>query len=96
VKLSDLIPFRKKQPVQKSWTHTSEGMLSKDWDWGWWQQDLQPGSIPTNETVEACVAALSQTVSMCPAHHISHEESGEARRKTGSYVERVLLNHQGW
>jgi len=65
--------------------------MNTAWDAGWWQQNLQPISVSTNEAVEACIAALAQTVSMCPAHHLTENPDGELDRQYGSVVERTLL-----
>ena len=89
MKLSNL--WRRK-PKQKSWVQTDQGRLNTDWDLGWWQQDLKPLSGGKNETVEACVSALSQTVAMCPIQHLREEDNGEDKRQYGSGPERVLLN----
>jgi HK97 family phage portal protein len=90
----NLNPFKRKQkPVeQKSWTLTDEGWMDKSWDAGWWQQNLQPGKGGLNEAVEACVSTLSQTVAMCPIHHLDDQANGEAVRLHGSYAEKALLN----
>ena len=87
-------PFRRKpkEVEVKSWANTDQGWMDTSWDAGWWQQDLQPKDMGKNETVEACVSTLSQTVAMCPAEHLIDQPDGEAQRNTGSYVERVLLN----
>jgi HK97 family phage portal protein len=67
--------------------------MNTSWDTGWWQQNLKPLDLSsTNETVEACVSTLSQTVSMCPIEHLTQEKDGEAKRNYGSNAERVLLN----
>lgn len=87
-----ILDFIRRKPKEKTWTPTDEGWLNKGWDWGWWQQDLQPLQGGTNEAVEACVSALSQTVAMCPIHHLQQEENGEDKRRYGSKPERVLLN----
>jgi HK97 family phage portal protein len=81
-------PFRLKQ---KSWVQTDQGLMNTAWDAGWWQQNLQPIAVSTNEAVEACIAALAQTVSMCPAHHLTENPDGELKRQYGSVVERTLL-----
>lgn len=78
--------------AQKSWVNTQEGMLNTGWDLGWWQQDRKALSGGKNEIVEACISTLSQTLSMCPAHHLKEMPDGSAERQTGSFVERVLLN----
>lgn len=86
-------PWSKKpKPVEKNWVDTDQGLMNTSWDAGWWQQNLQPKSGGINETVEACVSCLSQTVAMCPAYHLSDEPNGAAERQVGSYVERVLKN----
>ena len=78
---------------KKNYVPTDEGWLNTSWDQGFWQQNRQPLSLSnTNETVEACVSTLSQTVSMCPVQHLSEEDNGEDRRLNGSLPERVLLN----
>jgi len=83
-----------KVPVEaRSWNLTDEGWMNTSWDAGWWQQDLKPLDLSgVNETVEACVSALSQTVSMCPAYHLTEDATGEAIRNYGSNAERVMLN----
>jgi len=86
MKLSN--PFRRKQ---KSWVQTDQGLMNTGWDAGWWQQNLQPRTGETNEAVEACISALAQTVSMCPAHHLTEKPDGELDRQYGSVVERTLL-----
>ncbi len=89
------LPWSKpKLPAEaKSWTVTDEGLMNTNWDAGWWQQNLQPrNAIGTNETVEACISTLSQTVSMCPIHNLQEETDGEQRRLYGSGPERVMLN----
>jgi HK97 family phage portal protein len=91
MKLSN--PFRRKPKQEvKHYANTDQGWMDTSWDAGWWQQDLTPKDMGKNETVEACVSTLSQTVSMCPAEHLSLQDDNEAKRNTGSYVERVLLN----
>jgi len=93
MKLSNLLPWRKSKQVAKQYVPTDEGWMNTSWDAGWWQQDLKPLNLSdTNETVEACVSTLSQTVSMCPAQHLSEESDGESKRLYGSLPERVMLN----
>ena len=87
---TNLLSWEDKQ--EKSWVSTSEGMMNTSWDWGWWQQNRKPLPGGGNETVEACVSILSETVSMCPINHLTDEANGHARRNTGSWVERVLRN----
>jgi phage portal protein BeeE len=89
MKLSDL--WRRK-PKQKTWVPTDQGLMNTNWDLGWWQQNLQPAQPGGNETVEACVSALAQTVAMCPIHHLRDSENGEQTRQIGSGPERALLN----
>ena len=84
-------PFRRK-PKEKSWVQTDQGLLNKTWDLGWWQQNRQPLQGGKNEAVEACVSALSQTVSMCPIHHLREEDNGADQRQYGSGPERVLAH----
>ena len=86
MKLSN--PFKRKQ---KSWVQTDQGLMNTGWDAGWWQQNLQPRDGGTNETVEACISALAQTVAMCPAYHYLDKRDGELERQFGSWVERTLL-----
>ncbi len=88
-------PWRKsKVPTEaKSWVSTDEGFMNTSWDAGWWQQNLQPlSAIDANETVEACISALSQTCSMCPIFQLTEDEAGELTRNYGSNAERVMLN----
>jgi len=89
MKLSDL--WRRK-PKQKSWVQTDQGLMNTGWDAGWWQQNLQPLDAGKNETVEACVSTLSQTVAMLPIFLFRNEGDGEEKRQFGSNPERVLLN----
>jgi HK97 family phage portal protein len=90
--MMNLNPFKRKPKTEeKSWTLTDEGWLNKNWDLGWWQQNLQPGKGGLNEAVEACVSTLSQTVAMCPIYHLTDQPNGEAVRQYGSYAERALL-----
>jgi len=77
--------------LEKRWVDTDQGFMDTNWDWGWWQQDLQPRRGGLNDTVEACVSALSQTVAMCPVHQFEMADDGEAVRRTGSNAEQVLL-----
>ena len=84
-------PFKRK-PKEKSWVVTDQGLMNTSWDAGWWQQDLKPRSGGLNETVEACVSALSQTVAMCPVNLLQDNPDGQAERLTGALPERVLLN----
>jgi HK97 family phage portal protein len=66
--------------------------MDTSWDLGWWQQDRKPGQMGgKNEAIEACVSALSQTLAMCPVHHLSSEDNGEDKRLFASQAERVLL-----
>jgi len=90
MKLSDL--WRKKKPEVKGWADTDQGWMNTSWDAGWWQQDLKPTDLGSNETVEAAVSALSQTCAMCPIELLSDQDDGEQKRLTGSLPERVLLN----
>ena len=83
--------FRRK-PKQKSWVQTDQGMMNTNWDAGWWQQNLQPLDMGKNETVEACVSTLSQTVAMLPINHYRNDGDGEEVRQFGSGPERVLLS----
>ena len=95
MKLSNLLPWRKPKQVaeEKSWVSTDEGWMNTSWDTGWWQQNLKPlQGLGTNETVEACVSALSQTVSMCPVYQLQEQTDGEQTRQYGSNAERVMLN----
>ena len=83
---------RKKKGKKKGLVPTDQGFMDTSWDAGWWQQNLKPKTSGANETVEACVSALAQTVAMCPAYHLQTQDDGEVKRLSGSYVERVLLN----
>ena len=87
-----LLDMFKRKPVQKQWVDTDQGWMNTSWDAGWWQQDLRPLQSGKNETVEACVSALSQTVAMCPIHHLKDSDNGEQVRQIGSGPERALLN----
>lgn len=75
---------------RKGWARTEEGMLNTSWDWGWWQQNLQPRQPTANETVEACVSTLSQTVAMCPLYLHEEKPDGSKERQYGANPERVL------
>jgi len=95
MKLSNLLPWRKPKQVaeEKSWVSTDEGWMNTSWDQGWWQQNLKPlQGLGTNETVEACVSTLSQTVSMCPVYQLQEAPDGELTRQYASNAERVMLN----
>jgi HK97 family phage portal protein len=94
MRLSNILPWRKPKPVQeKGYVPTDQGWMDTNWDWGWWQQDLKPLSLSgVNETVEACVSALSQTVAMLDIYHLEDQRNGEAVRQYGSVVERTMLN----
>ena len=71
---------------------TDEGWMNQSWGEGWWQQNIKPvQGLGTNETVEACVSTLSQTVSMCPIHQLQESPDGEQKRQYGSNAERVML-----
>ena len=73
------------------WTYTQDdGWVNVGWDAGYWQQNLQAPHLGLNETVEACISALSQTTSMCPIFHLEDQPTGEPARRRGSNVERVL------
>lgn len=86
-----ILDFFRRKPKEKAWVPTDEGLMNTSWDLGWWQQNLKPLNYGgANEAVEACVSALSQTLSMCPAHHLRDEDDGEKRRMYGSGPERVM------
>lgn len=74
--------------------YTMDGGLPTHWDWGWWQQNRKPLPLNTgmNATVEACIAALSQTTAMCPIYQMVDRDADGQVRKKGSNLERVLLN----
>ena len=89
----NLLKLFRRKPKQKRWVTTDQGLMDTNWDPGWWQQHLQPGSGGgMNEVVESCVSALSQTLAMCPVDHLQIQTDGEARRLFGSGPERALLN----
>jgi HK97 family phage portal protein len=92
MRLNNLLPWRRSKAKEKGWLPTDQGYLHSSWEENWWQFDRQPKDLSgINETVEACVSALSQTVSMLDAHHLEERPDGEARRQYGSIVERTLL-----
>lgn len=77
--------------AEKGFVQTMEGGLNTSWDLGWWQQHRQPLNLQgVNETVEACVSALSQTAAMCPPRLQEEKPSGERVRLYGANPERVL------
>ena len=94
IKFRDLIPFVTRAPKpaeQKSVVYTQDhGWMDTRWDLGFWQQDRSLPQMTVNETVEACVSALAQTLAMCPVHHYVTDANGTKRRQTGSNVERVI------
>jgi len=62
----------------------------KWYPWEWWQMDLDTDTVSTNTTVEACVATISQTVSMLPISHVRINEDGGRTILTNSAAYRVL------
>jgi HK97 family phage portal protein len=84
-------PFRRRAKTkEKGWALTQEGMLNTSWDLGWWQQNLKPLQPGVNETVEACISTLSQTVAMCPIALYLESDDGSKKRRYGANPERVL------
>ena len=77
--------------TEKGYTLTNdEGWVNTSWDEGFWQQNRSISSMGLNETVEACVSAISQTVAMCPIVHRKENEDGSMDRMFGSNLERVM------
>src|SRR4051812_47664597 len=72
---------------------TLEGFLPASWgdSWNFWQRGYDPIPTPTTSAmVEACVAAYSQTVAMCPGSHWRTDDDGGRKRVTNSALTRIL------
>ena len=69
------------------------GILPDAWGkfWNYWQlgYDPLPGG-PGSAVVEACVAAYSQTIAMCPGEHWLGMKNGGRERVTTSALYRIL------
>jgi HK97 family phage portal protein len=72
--------------LEGGWLSASAGKY-----WNWWQNgySLQPYG-ERRAMVEACVAAYSQTVAMCPGDHWRKLANGGRERVTNSALTRIL------
>jgi HK97 family phage portal protein len=69
------------------------GILPDSWGkyWNYWQMGYDPlAGAPGSAVVEACVAAYSQTIAMCPGDHWWGLENGGRERVTTSALSRIL------
>jgi HK97 family phage portal protein len=66
------------------------GWLPAGAPWNWWQSGMEPVGSESTAMVEACLAAYSQTVAMCPGDHWRlNAKNGRDRIKT-SALSRIL------
>lgn len=73
------------------------GWIPSSWPWNYWQQGRNP--IPYGEhstIVEACVAAYSQTIAMCPGSHWLTLPNGGRERIINSDLNRILRRPNGY
>lgn len=56
----------------------------------WWQLGYDPHAAGSAAIVEACVAAYSQTVAMCPGNHWRWQKDDGRERVTNSALVRIL------
>ena len=67
------------------------GWLPADSPWNWWQTGYIPSTgFDGSAMVEACLAAYSQTVAMCPGDHWKLNDKGGRDRVTTSALSRIL------
>jgi len=73
------------------WLPVSQSWLDDGGSWNWWQKggNLSSGFQPS-AMVEACVAAYSQTVAMCPGDHWRLQPDDGRERVTTSALCRFL------
>lgn len=83
--IADLMPFKKAVLA-----NTQEGWVDVAWDWNYWQLDKRPVNFKTNSVVESCMAAIAQTVSVCPLYHQERLDNGGLRDIKGSALARLL------
>jgi HK97 family phage portal protein len=69
-----------------------DGWLPDAWGkyWNYWQMGLDPIGGGTSAVVQACVAAYSQTIAMCPGDHWRLQPDGGRERVTNSALSRIL------
>ena len=73
-------------PVTGGWLSAEAGQY-----WNWWQMGFDPiFGTGRSAIVEACVAAYSQTVAMCPGDHWRASSKGGRKRITNSALARIL------
>lgn len=58
--------------------------------WQNWQMDMSPKDVMNNNAVEACVATISQTVSMLPVYHYKTNANGGKEIVKNSAASRIL------
>jgi HK97 family phage portal protein len=67
------------------------GWLPADAPWNWWQTGYIPSTgFDGSAMVEACLAAYSQTVAMCPGDHWKLNDKAGRDRVTTSALSRIL------
>jgi len=59
-------------------------------NWNWWQHGYDSVNYSSSAMVEACVAAYSQTIAMCPGDHWRSQGNGGRERVTTSALSRIL------
>lgn len=67
------------------------GYIPADYPLNFWQSGLDPVRFAsTTAMVEACLAAYSQTIAMCPGDHWKQKSSGGRDRVAGSSLAKVI------
>jgi HK97 family phage portal protein len=72
-------------PVTGGWLSADVGQFTN-----WWQMGYDPQGTNNSALVEACVAAYSQTVAMCPGDHWRATDNGGRERVSNSALTRFL------
>lgn len=62
----------------------------KTYPFDWWQRNMKGKDTNANTTVEACVATISQTLSMLPLQHTKRLPSGEIEILENSHASKVI------
>src|SRR4051812_2807849 len=60
------------------------------WPVSWWQQGYKLPAVQGSAVVEACVAAIAQTVAQLPINHWRDQANGGRERVTTSAAARVM------
>ena len=88
------VPGIEGQPKEGPWQIIGDngGWLPSEWGkyLNFWQMDLDPRQGGTSAVVEACIAAYSQTIAMCPGDHWWADTNGGRERVTTSALSRIL------